>query len=111
MPWPRAGRQALAGDGFDAGEHGVGVAEILRPDLDAPASGQPRGDRGEAIGAACRVDVQPEVRKVDRQPRVRWQGVDLIGQSQIAGSDPLRDRGVLHQLAELVDAAARAPVA
>lgn len=29
--------QALAGDGLDAGEHGVGTAVIFRPGLDAPA--------------------------------------------------------------------------
>jgi hypothetical protein len=67
-------------------------------------------DRGEAVCATVRVDVQSQMGQVDRQPHVCGQGVDLPGQLEIADSDPLGGRGVLDQFAELVHAAAHVPV-
>src|SRR5262249_52772332 len=107
---PQPAGQAPVGGGLDAGEHGLGAAVVLGSDLDAPAGSQAGGDHGEAVRAAVRVDIQAKVGQVGRQPYPRREGVDLVGQAKIGGSDPVGGRRVVNGLAEQVNAAAHAPL-
>jgi hypothetical protein len=78
---------------------------VLGADLDAAAGRQCPRDRGELVGTGARVDVQPEVGQVHRQPRVTRQPGELAGQARVVVGDPLGHGRVVDQLAELVDAA------
>ncbi len=106
---PRRSARSLAGNGQHALQDGVGAVVVLCPDLNAPTSAQSPGDPGEPLGAAGHLDVQTEVRQVDRQPRILRQVAYLTGQPQIVSGDTLGDRDVIDLLAELIDAGAHPP--
>ncbi len=75
-----------------------------------PVSAQLPGDRSETLSASGRVDVQPEVREVDREPRILQQVTQLTSQPQVVSGDAPGDRDVVDLLAELIDADTYSPV-